>query len=61
MMISSISNNQNYSYAYSASQVAPSANNTIEPQLKTGVSISTTSVIESNKRSQELGPKECKT
>lgn len=60
-MINSLSNNQNYSYTYNASQVVPPTNNTVESRPKMGVSNSTTSVVESNKRSQELGPKECKT
>jgi hypothetical protein len=59
-MINQLSN-QNYNYQYAVGQVAPPAQNPVVSQPQIGVTLPATSAIGSNKRSQELGPKECKT
>jgi hypothetical protein len=59
-MINQLSN-QNYNYQYTTGQVAQPTNIPVLSQPQMGVSLPSTSAIESNKRSQELGPKECKT
>ncbi|PKN20847.1 MAG: hypothetical protein CVU71_03455 [Deltaproteobacteria bacterium HGW-Deltaproteobacteria-6] len=59
-MINPLSN-QNYYYQYSVGQGNLPSSNSASSQPQMGVSIPAISEIESNRRSQELGPKECKT
>lgn len=59
-MINPLSN-QNYFFQYAVGQTASPPNNPIASQPQAGISTSAISEIQSNKRSQEIGPQECKT
>jgi hypothetical protein len=59
-MINPLSN-QNYFFQHAVGPNTQLSNNPVASQPQAGVSLSATSEIQSNKRSQELGPKECKT
>lgn len=59
-MINPLSN-QSYFFQYAVGQNTPPSNHPAASETQTGISLPATSEIQSNKRSQELGPKECKT